>query len=197
MSLFSRRHWKRLPDVFMHAALLRGINVGGKNPVPMKELAGLFAKAGCRKVQTYIQSGNVIFEASPAVLDGLAEQLSEAITKQFGLRVPVILRSAEQVRGVLTSNPFLQEGSDTETPEDMLHVYFLAQQPTAEQVALLDGSRGLPDTFAVHGREVYLRMPNGMGRTKLTNAYFDSRLSTTSTARNWRTVKKISELMSL
>ncbi|MCU1318566.1 MAG: hypothetical protein JWP98_84, partial [Edaphobacter sp.] len=75
------------------------------------------------------------------------------------------------------------------------HVYFLAGMPTAGDVAGLDAGRSAPDAFAVIGREIYLQLPNGMGRTKLTNAYFDSKLKTVSTARNWRTVLKLVEMV--
>ena len=179
----------------MQVALLRGINVGGKNIVPMKQLAALFVDAGCRNVQTHIQSGNVIFEASPKILAKLATQVTSGIEKQFGCRIPVVLRTVAELDAVVKNNPYLQKPASSDTAEDMLHVYFLAKAPSAEQVAQLDSARSLPDGFIVQGREIFLQLPNGMARTKLTNAYFDSRLSTVSTARNWRTVKKLRELM--
>ena len=177
-----------------HLALLRGINVGGKNPVPMRELATVFTEAGCRHVRTYIQSGNVLFEAAPKILEKLSQQLTTAMEERFGFRIPVVLRSREEMNAVRTSNPFLVSGQPG-INEDMLHVYFLSAAPLAERAALLDQARSLPDSFILQGREVYLAMPNGMGRTKLTNAYFDSKLQTISTARNWRTIQKLCELM--
>ena len=173
-----------------HVALLRGINVGGKNRLPMKDLTELFVDASCSRVETYIQSGNVVFEAPDAVLKGLPEALSAAILERFGYKIPVIVRSAAQMAGVVESNPFL----GTDTPEKKLHVYFLAETPGAAAVESLDPDRSPPDEFAVKGQEVYLRLPNGMGRTKLTNAYFDSKLDTTSTARNWKTVCQLTAM---
>ena len=172
----------------LYLALLRGINVGGKNKLPMKDLTAIFAVAGGENPRSYIQSGNVIFEATPKVADGLPGRIAD----RFGYRTPVILRTADDLAAVVVGNPFLETGC----AEDELHVYFLADCPDPDRIAGLDPDRSPPDRFAVRGREIYLRMPNGMARTKLTNAYFDTRLATTSTARNWRTITKLLELMS-
>jgi uncharacterized protein (DUF1697 family) len=173
-------------------ALLRGINVGGKNVLPMRELAEIFAETGCRDVQTYIQSGNVVFWANSKVVKALPGAITKRIEERFGYRVPVVVRTEEQMRLVVGNNPFLRSG----VPEDRLHVYFLVGQPAAEDVAQLDSKRSAPDRFAVVGGEIYLELPNGVANTKLTNAYFDSKLTTTCTLRNWRTVLKLIELMS-
>jgi uncharacterized protein (DUF1697 family) len=173
-----------------HAALLRGINVGGKNMLPMRDLAQMFAAAGCGDVRTYIQSGNVVFTAPADVVARLAADIAKRIETGFGIRVPVVLRSADELARVAMCNPFLGRDADT----DALHVMFLADAPSAGAVAGLDARRSPPDEFAVVGRDVYLRCPNGVAKTKLTNAYFDSKLGTTSTARNWRTVQKLVEL---
>ena len=173
-----------------HVALFRGINVGGKNLLPIKELAAMFVGIGCEDVTTYIQSGNVIFRADEKVLVGIGATISRKIEERFGIRVPMVLRSAVEFEKVLRSNPFLKTG----VTEDSLHVYFLAGLPGIEDVAGLDATRSAPDAFEVVGREIYLQLPNGMARTKLTNAYFDSRLRTVSTARNWRTILKLAQL---
>jgi uncharacterized protein (DUF1697 family) len=173
-----------------HVALLRGINVGGKNILPMKDLARMFAEAKCASVQTYIQSGNVIFEA-PAGAPKIAELVQAKIERQFGYRVPVVLRTREQLLNTIRDNPFLPAVSD----HRWLHVYFLADPPKASSIAGLDPARSSPDAFQVLGQEIYLHLPNGMARTKLTNAYFDSKLSTTCTARNWATVLTLSAMM--
>jgi uncharacterized protein (DUF1697 family) len=176
----------------VHVALLRGINVGGKNKLAMSDLAALFAEAGCSDVRTYIQSGNVVFCAPPRTAAGLARQVAERIERRHRLRVPVVLRTAEELERVARANPFLKAGGDT----DALHVMFLADQPKAAAVSALDARRSPPDEFAVIGREIYLCCPNGVARTRLTNAYFDAQLATISTVRNWRTVLKLVELTS-
>jgi uncharacterized protein (DUF1697 family) len=175
----------------MILALLRGINLGGKNKVPMKDLTGMFVEAGCKNVQTYIQSGNVIFNAAPGVAARLADLISAQIAKRFGYRTPVVLRTRKQLGKVIANNPFLAAGA----PEDTLHVMFLAEVPSPPRVASLDPDRSLPDSFVVSGQEVFLRLPNGVARSKLTNAWFDAKLGTVSTGRNWRTVVKLFEMM--
>jgi uncharacterized protein (DUF1697 family) len=174
-----------------HVALLRGINVGGKNILPMKELAAMFERAGGANVRTYIQSGNVIFEAASDAAK-VADSVSAKIEKKFGYRIPMILRNYEQLAKAIAGNPFIKAGV---VEQRALHVYFLADTPSAACCASLDKNRSAPDAFEVRGREIYLHMPNGMGRTKLTNAYFDSKLLTTSTARNWATILKLAEMM--
>lgn len=172
-----------------YVALLRGVNVGGKNALPMKELAAMFGAAGCVKVTTYIQSGNVIFEASGECAETLSARTEAAIAEQFGIRSPVILRTAAEIRRTLSDSPF--DGA----PEEMLHVYFLREDPAEGRVKELDQDRSTVDSFAVRGREIYLLLPAGMARTKLTNAYFDRALDTVCTARSWKTVRKLAELV--
>ncbi len=170
-----------------HVALLRGINVGGKNMLPMKDLAALFVGAGCERVQTYIQSGNVILAATPTIARVLPAKIEAAIRKRFGFGAPVVLRDADDLRSIVANNPFVAAGAEPER----LHVAFLAHTPSATAVAALDPQRSPGDEFKVRGSEIYLRLPNGAARTKLTNAYFDAKLATTSTVRNWRTVQKL------
>lgn len=172
-------------------ALLRGINVGGKNMLPMKDLIAIFAESGCENVRSYIQSGNVIYDAAPEVAADLQGRVAAGIADRFGYRTPIVVRTAADLAEVVAGNPFLEPGCVV----DELHVYFLADRPDPDRTARLDPDRSPPDRFAVRGREIYLRLPGGMARTGLTNAYFDTKLATTSTARNWRTVTKLLELM--
>ncbi len=174
-----------------YLALLRGINVGGTNKLAKADLIELFVDAGCSDVRTFIQSGNVIFRATPATVRGLSSLISQRIDERFGLRVPAVLRTRDELGDAIRNNPFLAAGAQEKT----LHVYFLSSLAAAHDVAALDPQRSAPDAFHVLGREIYLQLPNGMARTKLTNAYFDSRLRTVSTARNWNTVLQLHELM--
>jgi len=176
--------------VSAHVALLRGINLGGKNKLPMRELAAMFDDAGCGEVRTYIQSGNVVFDATARVAKTIPVAVAAAIRARFKLEVPVLVRTAAEMEAVVRDNPFLARGADVDT----LHVMFLAGEPSAAQVAALDPARSPGDSFEVRGREVYLALPNGVARSKLTNAWFDSKLGTISTGRNWRTVQKLLEL---
>jgi uncharacterized protein (DUF1697 family) len=173
-----------------YVALLRGVNVGGNNLLPVKDMARLFTEAGCANVRTYIQSGNVIFRAPRAQAERLPAQISKRIERQFGHRTPVLLRSGEELGETIRNNPFLQAGAT----ENCLHVMFLATEPEAGRVLSLEPDRSPPDRFCVRGREIYVHCPNGAANTKLTNAWFDSRLATITTGRNWRTVLKLYEL---
>jgi uncharacterized protein (DUF1697 family) len=168
----------------MYVAFLRGINVGGKNMLPMKDLAAMFVAAGCEDVRTFIQSGNVVWTARPPIARKVPAAIEAAITRRFGYRIPVVMRTAAALSEVAHGNPFLKAGADPDT----LHVGFLSLVPGAEQVAGLDPRRSPPDEFVVRGPDIYLRFPNGVGKTKFTNAYLDAKLRCTSTVRNWRTV---------
>ena len=161
-------------------------------PVVMKALVTIFTDAGCTETRTYIQSGNVIFAAPPALARRIPDMVAKEINTRFGYHVPVVRRTAKEFHAIAHANPYLQGTTDTK----LLHVAFLADRPTASRVALLDRRRSGPDEFEVVGRDIYLHCPRGMARTKLTNAYFDRTLATTSTIRNWATVLKLSALVS-
>ena len=181
---------RRSSEIGVNVALLRGINVGGKNRLPMKDLAAMFVDLGCDDVRTYIQSGNVLFRMSPTLGEDISSLISSSILSRFGYRVPVATRSAQDLQEIEQANPFLEAGAET----DKLHIAFLADLPDSAHVESLDPNRSPSDEFAVLGREIYLHCPHGLARSKLANNYFDSRLSTTSTMRNWRTVLKLLEL---
>lgn len=175
----------------VHVALLRGINVSGKNKLPMEELARMFEHAGCRDVETYIQSGNVVFAASLATVRKAKKLVQWSIHEAYGYSVPVIVRSGAELKEAFEDNPFSERGADPKT----LHVAFLDTKPGAARVTALDPDRSSPDRFVLRGSEVYLCCPNGLGRSKLTNAYFDSKLHTKSTIRNWKTVTRLVEMV--
>jgi uncharacterized protein (DUF1697 family) len=172
-----------------HLALLRGINVGGKAILPMKDLVAIFSASGATAIQTYIQSGNVLFDATdPAAVAAL---VTAEIAARFAYPGRIVLRSAAELAAAYRANPFAKAGA----PLEMLHVYFLADQPSPTAIKSLDPDRSPGDSFTVLGRDIFLHLPNGMARTKLTNAYFDTKLNTVSTARNWKTVAKLVEMI--
>ena len=173
-----------------YVALLRGVNVGGRNKLPMADLRDIFAAAGCTAVQTYIQSGNVVFEAAQDLAERVPEIVTGTIRRRFGYETAVVLRSSEELRQVVASNPF-----DTSGDPRFLQVAFLEDTPGAEAVSRLDPDRSPPDAFAVRGRNVHLHYPNGVARSKLTNEYLATQLQTASTMRNWRTVLKLLEMV--
>lgn len=172
-----------------HVALLRGVNVGGKNKLPMKELVALAEAAGAKGARTYIQSGNLVFEATAAAARAFPGRLEAALAGR-GLRVPVVQRSADELAAVVEGNPWLARGADPKT----LHVAFLLAAPEPARLAALDPARSPPDAIVARGRELFLHLPNGVGRSKLTNDYLDRTLGTTTTVRNWNTVLALLDL---
>lgn len=190
MAQRKRSGWPAVRASDIYVALLRGINVGGKNKLPMRELAAVFADAGCRDIRTYVQSGNVVFRAAAAVAKRIPAVVPRLIADRFDLQVPVVLRTADEFRRAAAQNPLLGLRSDPKA----LHVVFLTDRPDPRKVASLDPDRSPGDSFVVRGREIFLHLPKGVARTKLSNAYFDSKLATTSTVRNWRTVQKLAEM---
>src|SRR5205807_2219630 len=121
-------------------ALLRGINVGGKHKLPMNSLISLFIEAGCHDVATFIQSGNVLFRASPPLAAQLPNLIEKQIEAQFGFRAPIILRTRKELKGAVNRNPFTQVGAD----ENALYVMFLADRPDSARIASLDPQRSPP-----------------------------------------------------
>lgn len=173
-----------------HVALLRGINVGGRNRLPMTDLATLFREAGAEEVRTFIQSGNVVFRADASRAARLGAAIAKAMQADRGWSVPIVIRSAAELAAAAKGNPFLKEKVATER----LHVGFLLEKPDRAQVAALDPDRSPGDRFAVRGREIFLHLPNGLARTKLTSQYLDTRLGTVVTVRNWNTVTTLLEM---
>ncbi|HEX3540665.1 MAG TPA: DUF1697 domain-containing protein [Acidimicrobiales bacterium] len=175
----------------VYVAMLRAVNVGGRS-VAMKELRGIFEALPARDVSTYVQSGNVVFRADrgdPATVAGAAERL---IAAHLGLRVAVIVRTADELARVIGDNPYFRTGAD----ETRLHGTLLATLPEAARVAAL--AAAAPDSghdeFQIVGRTVYVHAPDGYGRTKLNNAFFERKLGVVATTRNWRSLTTLSTM---
>jgi uncharacterized protein (DUF1697 family) len=168
--------------------MLRGINVSGQKIIKMESLRASFEALGFSRVRTYIQSGNVVFEASKGALDNLSRKIGERILSDYGFSVPLILRTSGEMKKIVSDNPFLTErGID----HSRLHVTFLSELPAKAALGKLDSLNGDPDEFRVKNREVYLYCPNGYGRTKLSNSAFEKLLSVEATTRNWKTVNTL------
>ncbi len=174
-----------------YVALLRGINVGGNKKVPMAQLRTLVEGLGYTDVATLLQSGNVVFSSKAKKKQALLEkQLEQAIAAEFGFEVSVLVRSRDELAEVIEANPL--EGAE-EAPSKFL-VTFLAAEPAPEVLKKLDPEAYLPDEFALVGRALYARFPNGIGRSKLATLLANPRFGVTATARNWATVRKLLEL---
>lgn len=153
----------------------------------MRELVELFGTLGHEEIASYIQSGNVVFRSGGGKAGEIGRELEEAIATRFGIAVTVILRTPEELRSIAAANPF--PGAESEPSK--LHVLFLERRPAAAAIAGLDPQRSPGDEFHPAGRELYLRFPEGSGRTKLTLDWFERRLGVKGTARNWNTLLKL------
>jgi uncharacterized protein (DUF1697 family) len=170
-------------------ALLRAVNLGARNKVPMAELRASLERSGFGGVRTYIQSGNVLFTSGDGDREALARRLEEEIARSFGVATTAILRTFDELRAVAARHPF---GADT----SRTHVSFLAARPHPEGLARLAGFDAGPDRIEIDGTEAYLRYPHGVQGSRLTAARLERLLGVAGTARNWRTVTALAELAS-
>jgi uncharacterized protein (DUF1697 family) len=175
-------------------SLLRGVNVAGHDKIKMDALRALYVSLKLHNPQTYVQSGNVIFATEDSNLDSLANYIETAIEKKFGFRPAVILRSSEELRKIMAQNPFAKRRGIE--PSKLL-IVFLAATPAKNAMQLLQERNPGPEEVHIHGRELYIYFPNGIGRSKLTTALLDRATGTAGTGRNWNTVTKLLEMAEL
>lgn len=166
-----------------YLALLRGINVGGNNRLPMADLVDILSSLGCVAVQTYIQSGNAIFELGRAKRPGLESRISSGIEQRFGFKVLVFLLSAKEVQAILSALPF--------PSAEFAHLAILDSPPDPDLVASFNPDRLAGEDFRIEGRVIYFWLPHGVSGSTIMKARFDSRLKTLSTMRNWRTMTEL------
>jgi uncharacterized protein (DUF1697 family) len=172
-----------------YVVMLRGVNVSGRNRLPMEELRELVSAAGGEDVRTYIQSGNAVFSSGRRAAE-IVTSLEKALEGALGTAVPVLVRSKKELDVVIQKNPFVRRGADL----GVLHVTFMATAPKAGEIGRARERPRDGDEFEVLGREVYLRCPNGYGKSKLTNTFFEKTLGSAATTRNWRTVTTLAEM---
>lgn len=169
-------------------SILRGINVGGHNPVNMETLRLLYAELGFSYIQHYIQSGNVIFNSESTDTRFLEKTICEKILAVYGWIVPVHILTKEELSNALQNNPFI---NDSSKDSSFMHLTFLSTQPEKELVEKISEGNYLPDEFLINGKTIYLYCPNGYGRTKLTNSFFENKLKLIATTRNIKTVREL------
>jgi uncharacterized protein (DUF1697 family) len=186
-----------------HVALLRGINVGGRNKVPMADLRELVSSLGHTGVTTYIQSGNVLFTAAGTGTEKMAGALESAITDRFGIWASVVVLSRDELTAILDGNPYPDEANPK-----LVHVVFLGAEPSADLLDRINAAqaaaagKGSRDTVTATGAALYLHTPDGFGKSELAQKLFriigtpskQKKPAVAATARNWATATKLLEL---
>jgi uncharacterized protein (DUF1697 family) len=173
-------------------SFLRAVNMAGHNKINMTGLTELFESIGFRQSETYIQSGNVIFNnINDLNEDDVASLIENTLKDRFGLTVPAMIRNIDKIKQIISENPFLDEkGFD---PAKMA-VMFLREKPGEDQIMKVKDVNYPPDKFNISGKEIFVYCPNGFGKTKLYTNFFENKMKIIGTARNWNTVNTILEI---
>ena len=174
-----------------YISVLRGINVGGNRIIKMEALREMYQLYGFENVQTYIQSGNVIFQYRETGVKELSAKISQQIAKSSGFEVPVIVVEMNELERLVSDNPFTgRPGIDL----SWMHVTFLSEKPDPVKLHKLSGEPFKNDEFRVIDKAIYLCCPDGYGKTRLTNGFFENRLNVNATTRNWKTTIELLNL---
>jgi len=172
-------------------SMLRGVNLGAHNRIPMDALRSVYESLKLEEPRTYVQSGNIIFRTKEKDLAKLALKIQDAIQKKFKCRPDVLLRTTDDLKKAVSATPFA--GRSGLEPGKIL-VTFLAAPPSAEAEANLAKFKDYPEELHLKGRELYIYFPNGAGRSKLPWSSVEKLLGVTGTARNWNSVRKMLEM---
>jgi uncharacterized protein (DUF1697 family) len=177
--------------MFIYIALLRGVNVSGKNIIKMDALKDLFVSIGAQKVKTYIQSGNVVFESNQENMDELNTKIKGELYKIFGFNVPVILRTLDSLEEIIKLNPY---NPSQLTDHKKVYISFLSSKPAAAAVESLISFENEIDDLELINQEVYILCRKGYGNTVYSNLFIEKKLKVEATTRNWNSVNKIAEI---
>lgn len=173
----------------IYIALLRGINVSGQKIIKIDELRKLFETLGFGNVKTYIQSGNIIFNYQIDSPEKIIKSVEKKIKEVFSFDVTVIIRTNDELRKIIHSNPYLKT-----KPVEKLYVAFLSETSSNDNIEKLLPYKSKTEEFSLTGKEMYLYYPDGSGRSKLTNNIIESKLGVKATTRNWNTTTKLFEM---
>lgn len=171
-----------------YIALLRGINVGGQKKIPMAGLCELLTISGLENVQTYIQSGNVIFQSSKENAQKLELIIHEAIKVHFGFEVPVLVKTDSELQGIFNDCPFSEEKTTNS------YFILLYNTPDKDLVEKLSEINYPNEEIIISNNCIYFYSAIGYGRTKYNNNFFERKLKVTATARNYKTMAKLLSL---
>lgn len=174
-----------------YISLLRGINVSGQKKIKRGGLVPLYETLGWKNAKTYVQSGNVLFDSADGSALKLSRRIEEKIQQTYGFSVTVLIRTAEELQRTAKKTPFLKKAN---VDIAKLHVTFLSEGPDRTALEQLDGIVSGDDEFMIAGKEIYLYCPNGYGRTKLSNTFFEKKLKVAATTRNWNTATALLDM---
>ena len=170
--------------------MLRGINVSGQKKIRMTELQSLYESLRLTNVQTYVQSGNVVFDSAEGDATKLTKAIETQIEATFDFSVPVLIRNADNFKRIIESHPFKNEESNK------VLVTFLYEHPEQSKLDDLSKYKDKVDQFVIGEQEILLFCPGGYGKTKLSNTFFEKRLDVIATTRNWKSVNALYEMAS-
>ncbi|HUR97641.1 MAG TPA: DUF1697 domain-containing protein [Pyrinomonadaceae bacterium] len=173
-----------------YIALLRGINVGGNTMIKMADLKSSFEKLGFKDVVSYINSGNLAFNAPKVAEEKICTKIEKAVEKDFGQSIPVMIREQPSIKNVLANNPF----DGMYESHKQMHVLFMKEKMPHDKAALLKAAETENEKFQIVGREIYALLKGGVADSLLGKGFIDKKLKVATTGRNWRTVQKLSEL---
>jgi len=171
--------------------MLRGINVSGQKKIRMADLRSLYESLGLLNVQTYVQSGNVVFDSAETDRAKLSEMIEAKIMVSYGFSVPVFIVDVAHLEQVIQTNPFTRQRNEDPAK---LHVTFLQRPPLDEKLRAFVSPKSGDDEYFIGAQVVFLFCPDGYGRTKLTNNLFEQKLKVPATTRNWNTVNALVQM---
>ena len=171
-----------------YISMLRGINVSGQKKIRMAELKSLYESLSLTNVETYVQSGNVVFDSKEQDAIKLRDSIESQIETVFGFSVPVLIRTGDEFKRIIESHPFAGEEAVR------VLVTFLYDRPENSKLEDLSHYKDKVDQFVIGEREIFLYCPGGYGKTKLSNAFFERKLDVIATTRNWKSVNALYQM---
>jgi uncharacterized protein (DUF1697 family) len=171
-----------------YISMLRGINVSGQKKIRMAELKSLYESLSLTNVETYVQSGNVVFDSKEQDAIKLRDSIESQIETAFGFSVPVLIRTGDEFKRIIESHPFAGEEAVR------VLVTFLYDRPENSKLEDLSHYKDKVDQFVIGEREIFLYCPGGYGKTKLSNAFFERKLDVIATTRNWKSVNALYQM---
>jgi uncharacterized protein (DUF1697 family) len=173
-------------------SLFRGINVGGRQPVRMDALKELHESLGLQRVETYIQSGNVVFSSDNTDVTQIQKDIVDVFAQKFGFQAKVMVRTEGEFNAIIENNPFQNQPMKE---SKWVVAMFLASDPISTALEDIQKTYSGPEELYITGQEVYIYYPDGIGRSKLTNTFLEKKLKSMGTARNWNTVLRLQKMM--